>query len=70
MTKLIPSLQSCLNRMTSGEKRFARRLEQLLEDDYLCWYEPRVGEGFRQRYADFIIVHPWRGLLLLEVIDW
>lgn len=70
MAKLIPSLQSCLNRMTSGEKRFARRLEQLLEDDYLCWYEPRVGEGFRQRYADFIIVHPWRGLLLLEVKDW
>jgi hypothetical protein len=70
MANLIPSLNSCLSKMTSGEKRFARRLEQLLEDDYLCWYEPRVGVGFRQRYADFIIVHPWRGLLLLEVKDW
>ncbi|EIJ35631.1 3'-5' exonuclease [Thiothrix nivea] len=70
MANLIPSLNSCLSRMTAGEKRFARRLEQLLEDDYLCWYEPRVGEGFRQRYADFVIVHPWRGLLLLEVKDW
>ncbi len=70
MANLIPSLNSCLSKMTSGEKRFARRLEQLLEDDYLCWYEPRVGEGFRQRYADFVIVHPWRGLLLLEVKDW
>lgn len=70
MANLIPSLNSCLSRMNSGESSFARRLKQLLEDDYLCWYEPRVGEGFRQRYADFIIVHPWRGLLLLEVKDW
>lgn len=70
MATLIPSLNSCISKMTSGEKRFARRLEQLLENDYLCWYEPRVGSGFRQRYADFIIVHPWRGLLLLEVKDW
>ena len=70
MANLIPSLNSCLSKMTSGEKRFARRLEQLLEDDYLCWYEPRVGVGLRQRYADFIIVHPWRGLLLIEVKDW
>ena len=22
---------------TSGERRFAERLEKLLEDDYLCW---------------------------------
>ncbi|PID99819.1 MAG: DNA helicase II, partial [Thiothrix nivea] len=70
MTRIIPALNSCLSKMTSGEKRLARRLEQLLEDDYLCWYEPRVGAGFRQRYADFIIVHPQRGLLLLEVKDW
>lgn len=70
MANLIPSLNSCLSKMYSGEKRFARRLEQLLEDDYLCWYEPRVGMDFRQRYADFIIVHPLRGLLLLEVKDW
>lgn len=70
MANLIPALNSCLGKMTSGEKRFARRLEQLLEDDYLCWYEPRVGVGSRQRYADFVIVHPQRGLLLLEVKDW
>lgn len=54
--------------MQAGEKRFARRLEQLLEDDYLCWYEIPVGK--RQRYTDFIILHPARGLLLLEVKDW
>jgi hypothetical protein len=54
--------------MQAGEKRFARRLEALLEDDYLCWYELPVGK--RQRYTDFIILHPNRGLLLLEVKDW
>ncbi|GAA0424854.1 nuclease-related domain-containing DEAD/DEAH box helicase [Cocleimonas flava] len=68
MAKLIPSLNSCLRRMQAGEKRFARRIEQLLEDDYLCWFEMPVGK--RQRYTDFIILHPLRGLLLLEVKDW
>ncbi|MDO6459384.1 3'-5' exonuclease [Granulosicoccaceae sp. 1_MG-2023] len=56
--------------MTGGEKRFAKRLESHLEDDYLCWYEPRVGVGKRTRYADFIVIHPRRGVLLLEVKDW
>ena len=68
MAKLIPALNTCLNKMQAGEKRFARRLEQLLEDDYLCWYEVPVGK--RQRYTDFVILHPARGLLLLEVKDW
>ena len=36
MSTLIPSLSSCLSRMTPGEKRFAQRLEAKLEDDYLC----------------------------------
>ena len=43
MANLIPSLNSCLSRMTSGEKRFARRLESHMEEDYLCWYELPVG---------------------------
>lgn len=68
MATLVPSLNSCLSRMQAGEKRFARRLESHLEEDYLCWYEMPVGR--RQRYSDFIILHPLRGLLLLEVKDW
>jgi len=54
--------------MMSGEKRFARRVEALLEDDYLCWYDIPVGK--KRRYPDFIILHPSRGLLFLEVKDW
>lgn len=68
MANLIPSLSSCIRRMQAGEKRFAERLGTHLEDDYLCWYEVPVGK--RQRYSDFIILHPLRGLLLLEVKDW
>lgn len=67
MASLIPTLNSCIARMQAGEKRFAWRLGTHLEDDYLCWYELPVGR--RQRYSDFIILHPLRGLLL-EVKDW
>lgn len=68
MATLIPSLSTSLARMTSGEKRFARRLEALLEDDYLCWYDVTV--GVKRRRPDFLILNPHRGLLALEVKDW
>jgi len=68
MAALIPSYNSCASRMQAGERRFAQRLGSHLEDDYTCWYEIPVGT--RQRYSDFIVLHPGRGLLLLEVKDW
>ncbi|MGN6740241.1 3'-5' exonuclease [Dyella sp.] len=68
MATLIPTRNSCLPRMTSGEKRVSERLEQKLEDDYLIWYDVPV--GLKQRHPDFVIVHPRRGLLVLEVKDW
>jgi hypothetical protein len=40
---LIPSLSTCLSRMTGGEKRFAQCLEARLEDDYLLWYNVPIG---------------------------
>jgi len=54
--------------MTGGEKRVSERLEQKLEDDYLLWYDVPV--GLKQRHPDFVIFHPRRGLLVLEVKDW
>jgi len=54
--------------MTSGEKRLSERLEQKLEDDYLLWYDVPIGP--KQRHPDFIVFHPCRGLLVLEVKDW
>ncbi|MDD5035153.1 MAG: 3'-5' exonuclease [Methylococcaceae bacterium] len=68
MAILIPTLNSCLCRMTSGERRFAQRVETKLENDYLVWYDVPVGSsGF---HPDFIILHPRRGLLILEIKDW
>jgi UvrD-like helicase C-terminal domain/Nuclease-related domain/AAA domain len=54
--------------MTSGERRLAHRLEDKLEDDYLIWYDVPVGP--RRRHPDFLILHPHRGFLVLEVKDW
>jgi hypothetical protein len=68
MATLIPSISTCVSRMTTGERRFANRLEDKLEDDYLCWYDVSIGE--RNQHPDFIVFHPSRGLLVLEVKDW
>ncbi|GGA48120.1 DEAD/DEAH box helicase [Dyella nitratireducens] len=68
MAKLIPTRNSCLGRMRSGEKRLSERLEQKLEDDYLLWYDVPIGR--HQCRPDFVIFHPRRGLLVLEVKDW
>src|SRR5690606_11930310 len=42
--------------------------EGKLEDDYLCWYDVAIGE--KTRHPDFVVFHPSRGLLVLEVKDW
>lgn len=55
-------------RATSGERRFADRLKHLLEDDYLCWFDVPVGP--RHQHPDFVILHPRRGILILEAKDW
>jgi Nuclease-related domain/AAA domain/UvrD-like helicase C-terminal domain len=67
MSTLIPSITSC-KFDTSGERKFARLLEAKLEDDYLCWYNVPIGPA--RLHPDFIILHPQRGVLILEVKDW
>lgn len=54
--------------MTQGECRFAERLEQKLDDDYLLWYDVPIGP--KQSHPDFVVLHPRRGLLILETKDW
>ena len=68
MAILIPAIGSCVSRMTSGERRLAERLEQKLDEDYLLWYDVPVGP--RHLHPDFVVMHPRRGLLILEVKDW
>ncbi|MDI9334338.1 MAG: 3'-5' exonuclease [Cytophagales bacterium] len=67
MAKLIPAFGSCRfeNR---GERRVAERLVDKLDDDYLIWYNVPVGQ--LQFHPDFIVFHPSRGILILEVKEW
>lgn len=68
MATLLPSYSSCSQQMTAGERRLAQRLEAKLEEDYWLWYDVRVGK--KQLRPDFMVLHPARGLLVLEVKDW
>ncbi len=67
MSTLIPAIATC-KFDAPGERRFARLLEAKLEDDYRCWYNVPVGP--KRLHPDFIIMHPRRGILILEVKDW
>lgn len=71
MATVIPSLASIRSSaVTFGERRFSERLEALLEDDYLCWYNVPIHGKRQVRYPDFLVLNPRRGLLALEVKDW
>src|SRR6516225_1595969 len=68
MATFLSSPRNAAARATTGELRVAERLEQFLEDDYLCWYDVPVGP--RHQHPDFVVLHPGRGILVLEVKDW
>ena len=67
MATLIPAIGSSAFDST-GERRLAERLEQKLDADYLLWHNVPVGP--KQTYPDFVVLHPRRGLLVLETKDW
>lgn len=68
MATLIHSIDEAAATVTRGERRFGQRLNSHLEDDYLVWFNVPVGR--MRRYPDFVVLHPKRGLLVLEVKDW
>ena len=67
MAILIPSIGTSSFDST-GERRLAERLEQKLDSDYLLWHNVPIGP--KQSYPDFVLLHPRRGLLILETKDW
>lgn len=67
MATLIPAFGAC-SFDSSGERRLAERLEQKLEDDYLLWHNVPVGP--KQTRPDFVVMHPRRGVLILETKHW
>jgi hypothetical protein len=68
MARFIPALDVCVGKMTSGQRRLARTFEALLEDDYLVWFD--LPPTKVRRYPDFMLLHPARGLLFIDVRDW
>ena len=68
MALFFPDIHSRNLKLTPGERRFASCLFRNLEDDYCCWINVPVGS--RQLRPDFIVLHPGRGILTLEVKDW
>lgn len=68
MAILLTERSSRFRQITSGERRLTERLQDKLEDDYLVWYDAPIGR--KRLHPDFIILHPSRGLFVLEVKDW
>jgi len=68
MATFLSSPRNAAVRATPGELRVAERLEHFLEDDYLCWYDVPIGP--QHQHPDFLVLHPGRGILVLEVKDW
>ena len=64
---MIPAIGSSAFDST-GERRLAERLEQKLDADYLLWHNVPIGP--KQTHPDFVVLHPRRGLLVLETNDW
>jgi hypothetical protein len=52
--------------VTSGERQVFAALRRHLPDDYLVYYDIRVGD----RYPDFTVIGPDLGVVVLEVKDW
>lgn len=67
MATLIPSIGTS-SFDSAGERRLAERLEQKLDPDYLLWHNVPIGP--KNAHPDFCVMHPRRGILVLEVKDW
>ena len=67
MATLVPSLGAA-RFDTRGELRLAERLKDFLEENACIWHNLPMGP--RGRHPDFVIIHPSKGLLVLEVKDW
>ncbi|EJL8851830.1 NERD domain-containing protein [Salmonella enterica subsp. enterica serovar Enteritidis] len=68
MAIIIPTVSSCSEKITAGEKRLARLLERGLSDSCTCWYDTPMGK--QHSYPDFVILTPDKGILFIEVKDW
>ena len=68
MAIFLPTLSSKNLKLTPGERRFGTCLMRKLEDDYHVWVNVPV--GLKQFRPGYVVLHPGRGILVLEVKDW
>lgn len=68
MARMFPDRVEFLSRKTPGERRFALRLEEKLDDEYLVWLNVPIGPA--QVEPDCLVLSPYRGVVVLEVKDW
>lgn len=65
MAYMIPETLNSLE-ATTGETALFKLLQNKLSDDVYVWFNIPI----KQRFADFVILDPKLGLLILEVKDW
>jgi hypothetical protein len=68
MAIILPALHSKNLKLNQSERRFGTCLLRNLENDYHVWVNVPVGP--KQRRPDFTVLHPGRGILVLEVKGW
>lgn len=66
MAQMVPESLSAAPSATRGEAWLYRLLQARLDADTIVWFDVAM----RGRYADFVVLDPRRGLLVLEVKDW
>jgi len=62
----VPERLSDQDTATTGERKVFAALREYLPEDYLVYYDIRVGD----RYPDFTVIGPDLGVVVLEVKDW
>lgn len=63
MAQMIPA--AVPSGATSGEKALFKILAALPEDDFV-YYDLQI----KHRYADFVVISPRLGVLMIEIKDW
>ena len=66
MAFTVPERLTDQDTATNGERKVFAALRDYLPEDYLVYYDIRVGD----RYPDFTVIGPDLGVIVLEVKDW
>lgn len=66
MAFTVPERLTDQDTATNGERKVFAALRDYLPEDYLVYYDIRVGD----RYPDFTVIGPDLGVVVLEVKDW